>query len=213
MLVIALYMTASCAQFHRLRNLAQWLGAQLGLRTCHLRPPCITRRLIHPSSGLPYHHSRSKFHPLSCLDGRDDDPSMGVVDEPLSSPWSRHQRHSVPDVVYKHAPCFSSLLLHVSMTMHGTHAHFAFLPSSSHLPRSIPNVTVLSVHVAAHPQHFCASATIYCQARCASPTGMAYCQPSASGGPTGSLCPILSACHRLPADCQCSSQLRRGFPS
>ena len=74
---------------------------------------------------LPYHHGRSKFHSLSCLDGRDGDPFMAVADEFLPSPSSRHQRYSVPNVVYNHSSCYYQDLYQCDRLerAHGTPVH------------------------------------------------------------------------------------------
>jgi hypothetical protein len=79
---------------------------------------------------LPYYHPRTKFSPkftsvdvdpLITLASTDGEPS-------LPSSASRHLRHSVPDVIYKHGPRLPST--GCSGATHGSRARFASLPTT-----------------------------------------------------------------------------------
>lgn len=99
------------------------------------RPPGSYPALISPTRSpypLPYYHPYSKT-PLV-----DDQPSSTTTNDPLvassSSPSSRHLRHSMPEVIYKHGPRVpstspsSSSPLHTG-TIHGARARFVSLPA------------------------------------------------------------------------------------
>ncbi|KAI9441934.1 hypothetical protein H4582DRAFT_1426820 [Lactarius indigo] len=112
----------SGAQRHRRENLN---GAS--------NSPCLSPRSPHSPYPIPYHHGRSKFHqkpPPSFLDGGNSgELSAAAIDEPLLSPPSSRQRHSMPDVVYTHGPRLPSSVPYGTAAMHGARARFVSLPT------------------------------------------------------------------------------------